>query len=87
MLELSPTGRVKRTTYRNPNAFMRHPSLSETTSTKAKNVIKNVKGGEIVLFHDSLKAKGRMEFALPRALEYWSEKGFEFRGLDESLQD
>jgi peptidoglycan/xylan/chitin deacetylase (PgdA/CDA1 family) len=45
------------------------------------NVLKNVKGGEIVLFHDSLKARERMEYALPRALEYWSGKGFEFRGL------
>jgi peptidoglycan/xylan/chitin deacetylase (PgdA/CDA1 family) len=45
------------------------------------NVIKNVKGGEIVLFHDSLKARERMEYALPRALEYWSKQGFEFRGL------
>ena len=45
------------------------------------NVLKNVKGGEIVLFHDSLKAKDRMEYALPRALEYWSKRGFEFRGI------
>jgi len=45
------------------------------------NVIKNVKGGEIVLFHDSLKARERMEYALPRALEYWSKEGFEFRGI------
>ena len=45
------------------------------------NVVKNVKGGEIVLFHDSLKARDRMEYALPRALEYWSRAGFEFRGI------
>jgi len=45
------------------------------------NVIKNVKGGEIVLFHDSLKAQERMEYALPRALEYWSKAGFEFRAI------
>jgi peptidoglycan/xylan/chitin deacetylase (PgdA/CDA1 family) len=45
------------------------------------NVLKNVKGGEIVLFHDSLKSKERMEYALPRALEFWSKKGFEFKGI------
>jgi len=45
------------------------------------NVVKNVKRGEIVLFHDSLKAKDRMEYALPRALEYWSKEGFEFKAL------
>jgi len=45
------------------------------------NVIKNVKPGDIVLFHDSLKAKDRMEYALPRALEYWSKKGYTFGPL------
>ena len=39
------------------------------------NVLKNTKSGDIVLFHDSLKAKDRMEYALPRAMEYWSNKG------------
>ena len=45
------------------------------------NVSKNTKGGDIVLFHDSLKAKDRMEYALPRALEYWSKKGFKFKAI------
>jgi len=45
------------------------------------NVIRNVKPGDIVLFHDSLKAKDRVEYALPRALEYWSKEGFEFKSL------
>jgi peptidoglycan/xylan/chitin deacetylase (PgdA/CDA1 family) len=42
------------------------------------NVIKNTKPGDIVLFHDSLKAQERMEYALPRALEYWSKEGYVF---------
>lgn len=42
------------------------------------NVIKNTHAGDIVLFHDSLKARDRMEYALPRALEYWVKKGFTF---------
>ena len=45
------------------------------------NVIKNTRPGDIVLFHDSLKAQARVEYALPRALEYWSGLGFEFRQL------
>ena len=45
------------------------------------NVIRHVKPGDIVLFHDSLKAKDRMEYALPRALEYWSKKGYTFGPL------
>ena len=46
-----------------------------------ENVLKNTKTGDIVLFHDSLKAKERMEYALPRALEYWSGEGYEFEAL------
>ena len=45
------------------------------------NVIKSTKAGDIVLFHDSLKAKERMQYALPRALEYWSKKDFTFAAL------
>jgi peptidoglycan/xylan/chitin deacetylase (PgdA/CDA1 family) len=45
------------------------------------NVLKNTKSGDIVLFHDSLKAKERMEYALPRALEVWSREGYEFRSI------
>jgi peptidoglycan/xylan/chitin deacetylase (PgdA/CDA1 family) len=42
------------------------------------NVIKNVKPGDIVLFHDSLKAQERMEYALAGAMEYWSKAGYSF---------
>jgi len=42
------------------------------------NVIKNTKPGDIVLFHDSLKAQERMEYALPKAMEYWSKQGYSF---------
>jgi peptidoglycan/xylan/chitin deacetylase (PgdA/CDA1 family) len=45
------------------------------------NILKNTGNGDIVLFHDSLKARERMEYALPRAMEYWSKKGFEFKSL------
>ena len=42
------------------------------------NVVKNTRPGDIVLFHDSLKAQERMEYALPKALEYWSKEGYVF---------
>ena len=45
------------------------------------NVLKNTQSGDIVLFHDSLKAKERMEYALPRALEAWSKEGYSFGPL------
>ncbi len=45
------------------------------------NVLKHTKSGDIVLFHDSLKAKERMQYALPRALEIWSRQGYSFKSL------
>ena len=46
-----------------------------------KNVIKHTQNGSIIVFHDSLKAWDRLEYALPKALEYWTENGFEFKSL------
>jgi peptidoglycan/xylan/chitin deacetylase (PgdA/CDA1 family) len=46
------------------------------------NVLKYTDNGDIVLFHDSLKAQERMEYALPRALEQWSREGFVFSALE-----
>jgi peptidoglycan/xylan/chitin deacetylase (PgdA/CDA1 family) len=44
----------------------------------AENVIMNAKEGSIVIFHDSAKAFDRMKVALPKVLDYFSQKGFEF---------
>ncbi len=43
-----------------------------------KNVTKHSENGSIVVFHDSLKAFNRLEYLLPRALEYWRNEGYEF---------
>lgn len=45
------------------------------------NVIKNAKPGSIIVFHDSLKAFPALKPTLPRVLQYFSEKGFEFKLL------
>ena len=45
------------------------------------NVIKNVKPGSIIVFHDSLKSFPRLEYTLPRVLKFFSEKGFQFKIL------
>ncbi len=45
------------------------------------NVLKNARGGDIVLFHDSLKAKERVEYVLPRAMELWAKQGYKFKAL------
>lgn len=42
-------------------------------------VLKNTSNGAIVVFHDSLKAWERLEYVLPRALEYWTKKGYQFK--------
>lgn len=42
-----------------------------------KNVIKNVEGGSIVVFHDSTKAFRRLRYVLPRVLEYLYKNGYE----------
>ena len=45
------------------------------------NVILTAVPGSIVVFHDSEKAFPRLEYALPRVLNYFSEKGYSFRSL------
>lgn len=49
--------------------------------TCERNVIKNVKPGSIVVFHDSDKAWPRLEKALPAVLKNLSERGFVFKSI------
>jgi peptidoglycan/xylan/chitin deacetylase (PgdA/CDA1 family) len=46
-----------------------------------QHVIRHTENGSIVVFHDSLKAFNRLEYVLPRALEYWSNEGYSFAPL------
>lgn len=46
-----------------------------------QNVIRNADDGAIVAFHDSLKAYDNMIAVLPRVLEYYKNKGFEFKAI------
>ncbi|PAW93197.1 polysaccharide deacetylase family protein [Mucilaginibacter sp. MD40] len=45
------------------------------------NVTKNAGDGSIVLFHDSIKAFHKMEYALPLVLEHFTGLGFTFKAL------
>ena len=45
------------------------------------NVLKNVKNGSIIVFHDSLKAFGRLEESLPIILEKLAVQGYTFKQL------
>ena len=51
----------------------------DTKITKEKclnNVMKNTKPGSIIVFHDSEKAFPHLEYVLPRAINYFTEKNF-----------
>ncbi len=43
-----------------------------------KNVCDNVRNGSIVLFHDSIKAREKLEYALPRFIKFAKEEGYAF---------
>jgi peptidoglycan-N-acetylglucosamine deacetylase len=50
-----------------------------------ENVLKNTTTGDIIVFHDSLKAFERLEYVLPRAMEFWCKAGYEFSSLMQDL--
>ena len=43
-----------------------------------ENVKRYVRNGSIIVFHDSLKARKNLTFALPRAIEWLKSQGYEF---------
>lgn len=45
------------------------------------NVLKNTKNGSIIVFHDSVKAEKHLKFVLPKVLEYFSKKGYQFNSI------
>lgn len=45
------------------------------------NVKIKTKPGSIVVFHDSLKSFEKLQFVLPKVLQYFTEKGFRFEAL------
>lgn len=59
--------------------------LKSTPEKCLSRVIKNAKSGSIVVFHDSIKAKERMFYALEGTLSHFSKQGYTFKALDKSL--
>ena len=47
-----------------------------------RKVKKYVRNGSIITFHDSIKAEKNMKYALPRAIEWLKEQGYEFKVFD-----
>jgi peptidoglycan/xylan/chitin deacetylase (PgdA/CDA1 family) len=46
-----------------------------------KNVVKNASAGSTIVFHDSQKAFKNLSYTLPKVLEYYTEKEFNFKAL------
>ena len=46
------------------------------------NVLKNVKSGSIIVFHDSVKAEQNLKYVLPKTLAFLKEKGFVCAKID-----
>lgn len=57
--------------------------FDETTSKEQcmQNVLTKTREGSIVVFHDSVKAKEKLLYVLPKMLEHYSAKGFSFETI------
>ena len=53
-----------------------------TAEDVLENVKKYTRNGSIITFHDSLKSIDKLHYALPRALKWLKEQGYEFRTFD-----
>ena len=55
--------------------------IAVTEKRCLENVISTAKEGSIIVFHDSVKASRNLKYALPKVLEYYSEKGYSFLSI------
>lgn len=46
-----------------------------------KNVVDNAISGDIVVFHDSVKASRNLQYTLPKVLEYYGNLGYNFKSI------
>lgn len=54
-------------------------SKLKTKEEVFENVKRYTRNGSIIVFHDSLKAEEKLRYALPLALDWLIEQGYEFR--------
>lgn len=47
----------------------------------AENVLKNIRPGSIIIFHDSVKASTNLKYALPKTLNYLQEMGYKMKAI------
>ena len=57
--------------------------LTITHERCLQNVLLHTKSGSVIVFHDSEKARKNLEYALPKTLEYFADKGFTFKKIEE----
>lgn len=54
-------------------------SVSEETCLK--NITSTAKEGSIIVCHDSIKAYKNLKYVLPKVLDYYTQKGFQFKAI------
>lgn len=57
-----------------------------TPEQVVENVIENAQPGSIVVFHDNIKARENLTFALPRLLKHYKDMGYQFRTIEEMIK-
>lgn len=57
-------------------------SVSEETCLN--NITSKAREGSIIVFHDSVKASRNLKYVLPKVLEFYSNKGYEFKAISKS---
>ena len=50
-----------------------------------QNVLDHAEAGSIIVFHDNIKAKERLYYALPKVLKHYTDLGYRFEVLQESV--
>lgn len=48
-----------------------------------KNITSAAKEGSIIVLHDSVKASKNLTFVLPKVLDYFTDKGFQFKSIQD----
>jgi peptidoglycan/xylan/chitin deacetylase (PgdA/CDA1 family) len=55
---------------------------SKLKPEKVLDIVKKyTRNGSIIVFHDSLRSQNNLRWALPRAIEWLKEQGYEFKQL------
>lgn len=87
-IRFSQASRLKEAMNNNKPRIIMWDVLSGDFDTKvspektASNVISNSAPGSIIVFHDSEKAYNSLAYALPKVLDHFSARGYDFRGIN-----